>query len=129
MHGLASPAASAAAYALFVAEEKALLNETEDAGKQRYQKWRMDHAHAHFNVQPGKYGEPLMHIHTDDMVLDALHGTDINLCYPALKRLLSNCSDAARLEQGAYFEGIKHKLDCRAKSQGRRVEEKKWNGE
>eukprot|EP00965_Chrysotila_dentata_P087217 2879447-Pleurochrysis_carterae.AAC.1 len=77
----------------------------------------MEHAHAHFNVQPGVYGEPLLHCHTDDMILDSLHGTDINLCYPALKRMLSNCSDAAREEQGAYFESIKHRLDCRSKSQ------------
>eukprot|EP00965_Chrysotila_dentata_P168737 5572699-Pleurochrysis_carterae.AAC.1 len=74
MHGLASPEEAAAAYAVFLAEEAALLLNTEESGLRRYQKWRLDHAHAqHFNVQPGEYGSPLMSLHTDDMVLDALH--------------------------------------------------------
>eukprot|EP00965_Chrysotila_dentata_P208609 6184795-Pleurochrysis_carterae.AAC.1 len=85
MHGLSS-AAAAQAYSDFKAEELGLLNDmTHNAGKHRYQKWRMEHAHRHFNVQPGVYGEALLHCHTDDMILDSLHGTDINLCYPALK--------------------------------------------
>eukprot|EP00965_Chrysotila_dentata_P142401 4707961-Pleurochrysis_carterae.AAC.2 len=87
MHGHSPAAASMAAYALFLEEKAALLQDTDKPGQRRYQKWRMEHAHIYFNVQSGQHGMPLMHCHTDDMILDYLHRTDINLCYPALKRL------------------------------------------
>ena len=31
------------------------------SGKAAFRKWRMDHAHAHRNIQPGPHGKPMLH--------------------------------------------------------------------
>lgn len=70
------------------AEMKAMLDmeaklaaDPSKKGKAAFTKWRMAHAHAHLNVQPGKYGEPLFYDDFENRLLDALRSTP---CAPCL---------------------------------------------
>eukprot|EP00965_Chrysotila_dentata_P060320 1999377-Pleurochrysis_carterae.AAC.8 len=57
-----SAAASTAMYQTIKAEEAELPKDSfDESAKLRYQEWRMEHARTNFNVQPGKYREPLLH--------------------------------------------------------------------
>ena len=41
----------------------------------------MDHAHYHFNVQPGEYGAPMLHLDFSNVILDALHMAELNFTH------------------------------------------------
>ena len=84
--------------AAFHRQEAELLADSSPQARAKYDRWRLHFAHSHQNVQPGQYGHPTLDVDTDDMALDSLHGGDLNLPYPPLKRFLSNCSDDARAE-------------------------------
>ena len=54
--------------------------DTTKAGKSRYSKFRMAHAHAHLNIQPGPYGAPfLKHDLNTRQILDPLHYAKLGL--------------------------------------------------
>ena len=67
--------------------EKLLSSDTSNAGKARYSAWRMEHARAHFNIQPGNYGKPMFEHHMDNQLLDSLHLAMLNLPKIAWKRM------------------------------------------
>ena len=45
-----------------------LAKGTTKAAKTVYSKWRMEHAHTHYNVQPGPYGKPMFEHDMDDQM-------------------------------------------------------------
>ena len=54
-------------HAVLLAEEEKLSKVDTKAGKAdaaAYSRWRMAYAHAHYNVQPGEYGIPMLHTWT-----------------------------------------------------------------
>ena len=79
------------------AEEAEFAKEKTKAGKTRYSKWRMNHAHAHRNVQPGKFGEPMLRHNLDNQLLDPLHMAELGIPKTPWKHgVLNNASDDAR---------------------------------
>lgn len=103
---------------------------TTKAGKAAYSKWRMEHAHQHFNIQPGKYGRPMFEHHLDDQILDSLHYAELGLPKTPWKYgILHNCSDDARQQISDKLAEWKHPLDCRRKDDGRSRAQKWFTGE
>ena len=74
-----NPATAAQELQALRATEAKLSADTSKAGKARYSKWRMEHAHMHGNVQPGGYGAPFMQHDLDQQLLEALHLAELNL--------------------------------------------------
>lgn len=112
--------------AALLEEEKALSSVSTKAGKAAFSKWRMAHAHAHLNVQPGVYGRPMFHHDMDDQILDSLHLAELGLPkIPWKHGILNNCSDDARQRISDKLTEWRHPLDCRRKEDGR-VRAQKW---
>ena len=65
--------ATRAEYLDLLAREDELAKDTSKAGKSRFEKFRMAHARTHGNVQPGKYGKPLLRHNMSKQILEALH--------------------------------------------------------
>ena len=72
-----------------LAEEARLLSDQSKKGKAAFSKWRMAHAHAHHNIQPGKYGEPMLWHHFWQVLLDALHLAELKFAQDTLEALHS----------------------------------------
>ena len=100
------------------------------AGKAAFSKWRMEHARAHENIQPGQYGKPMFHMDMDDIVLDLLHLAELNMPkIPWKHGLLNNASDDARELISNQLKEWKHPLDCRRKDDNRCRAQKWFTGE
>ena len=85
---------------------------------------------AQHNVQPGKYGEPMLHHDFTQVVLDALHMAELNLGKIAWKHaILNNASDDARDAMSAQLKAWRHPLDCRRKDDNRQKALKWFTGE
>ena len=74
-----NPATAVQEQEAMYAEEASLANVTTKAGKARFSKWRMQHAHAHGNVQPGKFGEPMLRHDMEKQLLDPLHLAELGV--------------------------------------------------
>ena len=86
------------------------------SGKAAFSKWRMTHAHAHYNIQPGPHGKPMFHHDFEDQILDPLHLAELGVPKTPWKYgVLNNCSEDAREEIGALLKHFKHPLDTRRK--------------
>lgn len=106
--------------------EAQLAKDQTKAGKAAFSKWRMAHAHSHFNVQPGAYGSPLFEHDLDDQILDSLHYGELGLPKTPWKYgILNNSSDDARQAISDRLVEWRHPLDCRRKDDGR-VRTSKW---
>ena len=115
--------------ALLVAEAELAANTTK-AGKTAFSKWRMEHAHRHFNVQPGAYGKPMLHYDMDHFILDLLHLAELGIPKTPWKHgILNNASDDARDRIDEKLRGWKHPLDCRRKDDNRSRAQKWFTGE
>ena len=113
-----------------LAKEAALAADTTKAGKQRFSKWRMDHAHGHFNVQPGAYGMPMLKHDMKDQILDSLHLGKLNLPkIPWKHGVKNNSSDDAREDISRFLQEKKHPLDMRRKEDNRNAAQKWYTGE
>ena len=107
-------------------EEAALAKVDTKAGKAAFSKWRMKHAHTHSNVQPGRYGEPMLRHDMHKQLLDALHMSKLNVPKTLFKYgVLNNSSDDARDAISAQLKVWKHPIDCNRKDNNR-VREQKW---
>ena len=86
---------------VFKQHEQRLLDgiKTCKPGKGRYDKWRLDHAHSHFNVQPGKAGAATYEVNMKtQQVPDTLHANTLNLLKPWWSHgVLRNSSGARQL--------------------------------
>ena len=106
--------------------EKLLSSDTSNAGKARYSAWRMEHARAHYNIQPGNYGKPMFEHHMNNQLLDSLHLAMLNLPKIAWKHaVLNNVSDDARVQISDMLAEWRHPLDTRRKDDNR-VRALKW---
>ena len=113
-------------YRSLLDEEAKLEADDSKAGRSRFSKWRMAHAHAHSNVQPGKYGAPFFEHDLDDQIFDPLHNAELGLPKTPWKHgVLFNASDEGREQISAKLAEFKHPLDCRRKEDGR-VRQDKW---
>jgi len=66
------------------------------SGKAAFSKWRMTHAHAHYNIQPGPHGKPMFHHDFQDQILDPLHLAELGVPKTPWKYgVLNNCSEDA----------------------------------
>ena len=102
------------------AEHLAAVKQGVKGAKQRYSKWRMNHANSHGNVQPGKEGEGIFDHDMLDQILDALHFVELNLPkIPWKHGVLNNASDEAREEISDWLKEVGYPLDCRRKDAGR----------
>lgn len=111
-------------------EEEKLTKDETKAGKSRFCAWRMEHARAHNNVQPGAYGRPLFHHDMDDQLLDPLHYAELNMCKTIFKHgILNHASDDARAIMQKQLVEWKHPLDTRRKEDNRNSREKWFTGE
>ena len=100
------------------------------SGKAAFSKWRMTHAHAHYNIQPGPHGKPMFHHDFEDQILDPLHLAELGVPKTPWKYgVLNNCSDDAREEIGALLKHFKHPLDTRRKEDNRCRAQKCFTGE
>jgi hypothetical protein len=78
-------------------DEARLVADKTKAGKARFSRWRMEHAHTHGNVQPGLYGEPLLRHDLDKQLLDPLHLAELGIPKTSWKHgVLNHASDDAR---------------------------------
>ena len=112
--------------AAMLAQEAELTKDATKKGKAAFSKWRMAHAHTHNNVQPGKYGEPMLHHDFNHVVLDTLHMAELNMPKIPWKHcILNNASDDARAAVSEQLKKWKHPLDCRRKDDNR-VRAQKW---
>lgn len=121
----------AADHTAMLAEEARLAKDLTKAGKAAFSRWRMDHAHRHHNVQPGTYGEPMLH-HVDfsNVILDGLHAAELNLPkIPWKHTILNNASDDARQALSDMLKEWRHPLDCRRKDDNRARAQKWFTGE
>ena len=113
-------------YRSLLDDEAKLEADDSKAGRSRFSKWRMAHAHAHSNVQPGKYGAPFFEHDLDDQIFDPLHNAELGLPKTPWKHgVLFNASDEGREQISAKLAEFKHPLDCRRKEDGR-VRQDKW---
>ena len=96
------------------------------AGKVAFSKWRMQHAHSHNNVQPGKFGSPFLLHHFDRQILDLLHLSELGVPKTPWKYgILNNASDDAREAISDQLAEWRHPLDTRRKDNNR-VRAQKW---
>ena len=121
-----NPTTVAAEHAALLAEEARLVSDQTKRGKAAFSKWRMEHAHAHYNIQPGMYGSPMFCHDFKQVILDALHMAELNVPKIAWKHcILSHASDDARAQISEQLHVWKHPLDCRRKDDNR-VRAQKW---
>ena len=118
------------AYEDMITTEAKLRAVDTKAGKAAFSKWRMRHAAAHSNVQPGEYGRPLLHYDMDDFILDMLHLAELGVPKTPWKHgILNNASDDAREKISDKLAEWKHGLDCRRKDDNRSRQNKWFTGE
>ena len=111
-------------------EEAELRKVDTKAGKAAFSRWRMAHAHAHRNVQPGDYGKPMIHVNFSNVILDALHMAELNLPkLPFKHAILNNASDDAREGISQLLSQWRHPLDTRRKDDNRQRAQKWFTGE
>ena len=111
-------------------EEAELCKVDTKAGKAAFSRWRMAHAHAHRNVQPGEYGKPMLHVNFTNVILDALHMAELNLPkLPFKHAILNNASDDAREAISQLLNQWRHPLDTRRKDDNRQRAQKWFTGE
>ena len=78
-------------------EEARLAADTSKAGKAKFSEWRLKHARAHFNVQPGLHGQPFLEHDFSEQIVDPLHLAELGIPKTAWKHgLLIHASDDAR---------------------------------
>ena len=112
--------------AAMLAKEATLAAVDTTAGKAAFSKWRMAHAHSHWNVQPGKFGAPFLLHHFDRQILDPLHLSELGAPKTPWKHgILNNASDDARAAIADKLAEWKHPLDTRRKDNNR-VRHQKW---
>ena len=68
-----------AEYAALQALEKKLRADVTKPGVARFDKWRLDHARSHLNVQPGEAGEETLAVDMDQFYPCMLHGKHLML--------------------------------------------------
>ena len=113
-----------------LAEEERLKADDTKSGKAAFSRWRMDHAHRHFNVQPGEYGKPMLELDFTQVILDMLHMAELNLPkLPFKHSILNNASDDAREAISEMLKEWKHPLDTRRKDNNRQRHQKWFTGE
>lgn len=110
--------------------EAELASDTSKEGKRKFTEWRMNHAYKsgipHLNVQPGKYGQPLLRHHFEKQILDSLHLAVLGLPkLPWKHGIKHNASDQALESISDQLKSWNHPLDMRRKDDGR-VREQKW---
>ena len=124
------PSTAAQEHAALLAEEKRPSAIDTKAGKAAFSRWRMAHAHAHRNVQPGEYGKPMIHVNFTNVILDALHMAELNLPkLPFKHAILNNASDDAREAISQLLSQWRHPLDTRRKDDNRQRAQKWFTGE
>ena len=107
-------------YDALLCKEAELRADDSKKGRKRFSDWRMVHAHAHSNVQPGKYGAPMFHHDLDDQILDPLHAAELGLPKTPWKHGVLNTASDDGLEQiSNKLAEFKHRLDCNRKETGR----------
>ena len=121
------PSTAAAQQAALFKKEAELVADVTKTGKAAFAKWRIQgHAHQHYNVQPGKFGEPFLVHHFDRQILDPLHLAELGKPKTPWKHgILNNASDDAREAISEQLTKWKHGLDCRTKLMNR-VGGNKW---
>ena len=83
--------------------------DTTKKGKSKFARWRKKHADDHFNIAPGTYGAPSIHVDMADIVIDTLHASELNMPkIPFKHAILNNCSPDAREQISDYLKSIKH---------------------
>ena len=124
------PEQAADEQAAMYAEELVLSSDKTKAGKAAFSKWRMTHAHAHGEVQPGEHGASMLEHDLDDQILDQLHMGELGCPKTPWKHgVLNNASDDARDEISAKCKKWKHPIDTRRKEDNRIKAEKWFTGE
>ena len=117
-------------HAAMLADEALLAKDVTKKGKAAFSRWRMSHAHAHRNVQPGKYGAPMLHHDFSKVIMDALHCAELNMPkIPWKHSILNNASDDAREAVSDMLKQWRHPLDCRRKDDNRARAQKWFTGE
>ena len=119
-------------YTLATQHEARLLADTSKKGVAAHTKWRLDHAHSHYNVAPLKAGEGTFDVDmATQQYLCNLHGPRLNLPKhaPWSHGILRNASDDGAVAISEALKLMKHPLDCRKKDAGRVKQEKWFTGE
>lgn len=112
-----------------LATEEELANDLTKAGVARFSKWRMAHAHAHANVQPGRYGAPMLQHDLENQILEPLHYAELGVPkLPWKYGILENASDDARELIAEKLRGWRHPLDTKRKEDGRDSRQKWFTG-
>lgn len=107
-----------------------MRSDTTKAGKGAFSRWRMAHAHSHHNIQPGRYGKPMLEHDLADQIIDSLHLAELGLPKTCWKHgVLNNASDDARDKIDQKLKEWKHPLDTRRKEDGRCRAHKWFTGE
>ena len=95
----------------------------------RASRFRMNHAHAHRNVQPLSYGRPFFEHNMDFQILCNLHLAKLGLPKTPWKHgFLNNLSDQGRERVSQALKEMKHPLDCRRKDDNRCRADKWFTG-
>ena len=116
-------------YKTMLCQEVELSSDDSSSGRAKFSRWRMTHAHAHSNVQPGVYGAPMYHHDFDDQILDPLHAAELGLPKTPWKHgVLNNASDDGREAISEKLAEFKHRLDCKRKENGRLRQDKWFTG-
>ena len=109
-----------------------LAADTSNSGKAKLSRFRMNHAHAHGQVQPGRFGKPfLKHDIGTRQIIDPLHHAQLNTAkaVPWKHGILNNSSDDAREAISEKLREWKHPLDTRRKDNNRVRRDKWFTGE
>ena len=97
-------------------EESILAKDESKSGKAKFSKWRMLHAHAHNNIQPGLFGLPFLEHDMDEQIADALHLAELGLRKTPWKHgILNHASNDCRMLLAQKLMEWKHPLDLRRK--------------
>ena len=119
-------------YTVAVQHEQQLLADRSKKGIAVHTKWRLDHGHKHYNVQPLQAGEGTFDVDmSSQQYLCNLHGPLLNLPKhsPWSHGILRNASDDGAAAISETLKLMKHPLDCRKKDAGRVKQEKWFTGE
>ena len=119
-------------YTVACQREAVLLADKSKKGVAAHTKWRLDHGHKHYNVQPLLAGEGTFDVDmaTQQYLCD-LHGPLLNLPKhsPWSHGILRNASDDGAAAISETLKLMQHPLDCRKKDAGRVKQEKWFTGE
>ena len=116
--------------AAMYAHEAELLKDQTQAGKKKHLDWRKEHWLRHGNIQPGRFGEPMLQHDLDSQLLDPLHYAKLGVPKTAWKHgVLNNASDDARVAIAEQLKAWSHPLDRRRKEDNRQRRLKWFTGE